>query len=36
MKNLLDFRLHKAQTLTQDVPQVVQKTGFLHWLRNRV
>ncbi|MHA6236367.1 mechanosensitive ion channel domain-containing protein [Pseudomonas fluorescens group sp. PF-69] len=36
MQSLLDFRLHKAQTLTQDVPQVVQKTGFLHWLRNRV
>ncbi|WP_285373774.1 mechanosensitive ion channel domain-containing protein [Pseudomonas sp. lyk4-TYG-107] len=36
MKALLDYRLHKAQTLTQDVPPVVAKTGFLHWLRNRV
>jgi len=36
MKALLDYRLHKAQTLTQDVPVVVAKTGFLHWLRNRV
>ncbi|MFJ2386401.1 mechanosensitive ion channel domain-containing protein [Pseudomonas koreensis] len=36
MKALLDYRLHKAQALTQDVPTVVAKTGFLHWLRNRV
>jgi CRP-like cAMP-binding protein len=36
MKALLDYRLHKAQTLTQDVPPVVAKTGFLQWLRNRV
>ncbi|PAW49968.1 mechanosensitive ion channel protein MscS [Pseudomonas moraviensis] len=36
MKALLDYRLHKAQTLTQDVPTVVAKTGFLHWLRQRV
>ncbi|MBV6825932.1 mechanosensitive ion channel domain-containing protein [Pseudomonas sp. PD9R] len=36
MKTLLDFRLHKAQTLTQDVPVIVPKKGFLQWLRNRV
>jgi CRP-like cAMP-binding protein len=36
MQTLLDFRLHKAKTLTQEVPQVVPKTGFLHWLRKRV
>ena len=36
MKALLDYRLHKAQALTQDVPTVVAKTGFLQWLRNRV
>ncbi|MGX9378471.1 mechanosensitive ion channel domain-containing protein [Pseudomonas sp. JQ36] len=36
MKALLDYRLHKAQTLTQDVPPVVAKSGFLQWLRNRV
>ncbi|MHC8345090.1 mechanosensitive ion channel domain-containing protein [Pseudomonas sp. RT6P73] len=35
MKALLDFRLHKAQTLTQEVPKVVEKKGFLQWLRNR-
>jgi small-conductance mechanosensitive channel/CRP-like cAMP-binding protein len=36
MKALLDFRLHKAQSLTQDLPAVVAKKGFLHWLRNQV
>ena len=35
MKALLDFRLNKAQTLTQEAPTVVQKKGFLQWLRNR-
>ncbi|MNF97442.1 hypothetical protein D3C84_802710 [compost metagenome] len=35
MKTLLDFRLHKAQTLTQEVPVVVQKKGFLRWLLKR-
>ncbi|AWM93320.1 mechanosensitive ion channel protein MscS [Pseudomonas sp. 31-12] len=35
MKALLDFRLHKAQSLTQDVPKVVEKKGFLRWLRSR-
>jgi small-conductance mechanosensitive channel/CRP-like cAMP-binding protein len=35
MKALLDFRLNKAQTLTQEAPRVVQKKGFLQWLRNR-
>jgi CRP-like cAMP-binding protein len=28
MKNLLDFRLHKAQTLTQDVPPLCRKRVF--------
>ncbi|MFJ2710383.1 mechanosensitive ion channel domain-containing protein [Pseudomonas sp. NPDC087346] len=36
MKALLDFRLHKAQSLTQDLPAVVAKKGFLQWLRNQV
>ena len=36
MKTLLDYRLHKAQTLTQDEPVVVAKKGFLQWLRHRV
>lgn len=36
MKALLDFRLHKAQILTQDLPAVVAKKGFLQWLRNQV
>lgn len=36
MKALLDFRLHKAQELTQELPVVVPKRGFLQWLRNRV
>jgi small-conductance mechanosensitive channel/CRP-like cAMP-binding protein len=36
MKALLDYRLHKAQSLTQDVPVVESKKGFLQWLRNRV
>jgi small-conductance mechanosensitive channel/CRP-like cAMP-binding protein len=35
MKALLDFRLNKAQTLTQEVPKVVERKGFLRWLRNR-
>lgn len=35
MKALLDFRLNKAQTLMQEVPKVVEKKGFLQWLRNR-
>ncbi|QVW21609.1 mechanosensitive ion channel [Pseudomonas hormoni] len=35
MKALLDFRLHKAQTLTQEAPKVVAKKGFLQWLRSR-
>jgi small-conductance mechanosensitive channel/CRP-like cAMP-binding protein len=35
MKALLDFRLHKARTLTQDEPVVVPKKGFLQWLRHR-
>ncbi len=36
MKSLLDFRLHTAQTLTREVPKVVEKKGFLQWLRSRV
>jgi len=36
MKTLMDYRLHKAQTLTQDGPVVAQKKGFMQWLRNRV
>ncbi|MGE8484677.1 MAG: mechanosensitive ion channel domain-containing protein [Pseudomonas sp.] len=35
MKTLLDFRLNKAQTLIQETPKVVEKKGFLQWLRNR-
>lgn len=35
MQALLDFRLHAAQTLTREVPKVVEKKGFLQWLRNR-
>lgn len=35
MQTLLDFRLHTAQTLTQEVPKVVEKKGFLQWLRSR-
>ncbi|ALI03193.1 mechanosensitive channel MscK [Pseudomonas sp. FW306-02-F02-AA] len=35
MQALLDFRLHTAQTLTQEVPKVVEKKGFLQWLRSR-
>ncbi|MHC8358312.1 mechanosensitive ion channel domain-containing protein [Pseudomonas sp. LB3P81] len=35
MKALLDFRLHKAKTLTQETPKVVVKKGFLQWLRSR-
>ncbi len=33
MKALLDFRLHAAKTLTQDVPAAVVKKGFLQWLQ---
>jgi CRP-like cAMP-binding protein len=36
MKALLDYRLHKAKTLTQDLPVAEAKKGFLQWLRNRV
>jgi small-conductance mechanosensitive channel/CRP-like cAMP-binding protein len=36
MKTLLDYRLHKAKTLTQELPVAVAKKGFLQWLRNRV
>jgi CRP-like cAMP-binding protein len=36
MKNLLDLRLHAVQTLTREVPKVVEKKGFLQWLRQRV
>jgi small-conductance mechanosensitive channel/CRP-like cAMP-binding protein len=35
MTALLDFRLNKAQSLTQEVPKVVEKKGFLRWLRSR-
>jgi CRP-like cAMP-binding protein len=35
MKALLDFRLHTAQALTQEVPVTVEKKGFLQWLRRR-
>jgi CRP-like cAMP-binding protein len=35
MKTLLDFRLNKAQALSQETPKVVEKKGFLQWLRNR-
>ena len=35
MKALLDFRLHAAQTLTQEAPVVPVKKGFLQWLRKR-
>ncbi|QJI28356.1 mechanosensitive ion channel [Pseudomonas sp. ADAK18] len=35
MKNLLDFRLHAAQNLTQEAPVVPVKKGFLQWLRSR-
>ncbi|MFO2462754.1 mechanosensitive ion channel family protein [Pseudomonas sp. 15FMM2] len=35
MKNLLDFRLHAAQNLTQDSPVVPVRKGFLQWLRSR-
>jgi hypothetical protein len=35
MQNLLDFRLHKVKAMSQDVPLVVQKKGFLKWLLNR-
>ena len=35
MTALLDFRLNKARTLTQEAPKVVAKKGFLQWLRSR-
>ncbi|KAA0945543.1 mechanosensitive ion channel [Pseudomonas sp. ANT_H14] len=35
MKNLLDFRLHAAQNLTQESPVVPVKKGFMQWLRSR-
>ena len=35
MKTLLDFRLHKAQALIDEVPVVVQRKGFLQWLLKR-
>ncbi|MCO8309088.1 mechanosensitive ion channel family protein [Pseudomonas mandelii] len=35
MKALLDFRVHTAQTLIQETPKVVEKKGFLQWLRSR-
>ena len=36
MKNLLDLRLHTAQSLTAYVPPAPAKTGFMQWLRSRV
>ncbi|WPN45779.1 mechanosensitive ion channel family protein [Pseudomonas sp. P8_241] len=36
MKTLLDYRLYKAKTLTQELPVAEAKKGFLQWLRNRV
>ncbi|MBU4632785.1 mechanosensitive ion channel family protein [Pseudomonas chlororaphis] len=35
MKNLLDFRQHIAQILTQETPRPVLKKGFMQWLRRR-
>jgi len=35
MKNLLDFRRHMAQTLSQAAPKPVPRKGFLQWLRSR-
>ncbi|MQA57020.1 MULTISPECIES: mechanosensitive ion channel family protein [Pseudomonas] len=35
MKNLLDFRRHMAQSLTQAQPKPVLKKGFMQWLRSR-
>ncbi|KAF1006997.1 MAG: Small-conductance mechanosensitive channel [Pseudomonas fluorescens] len=35
MRTLLDFRLHAAQTLTEEAPVVPVKKGFLQWLRSR-
>ncbi|MNP81868.1 hypothetical protein D3C76_1803440 [compost metagenome] len=32
---LLDYRLHSAQALSQEVPKVLAKKGFLQWLRRR-
>jgi small-conductance mechanosensitive channel/CRP-like cAMP-binding protein len=35
MKALLDFRLHAAEKFTLDAPKVVEKKGFLQWMRRR-
>ncbi|MGY2376322.1 mechanosensitive ion channel domain-containing protein [Pseudomonas sp. SDO524_S393] len=35
MRNMLDFRIHAAQALTQETPAMPVKKGFLQWLRNR-
>ncbi|WP_077048420.1 mechanosensitive ion channel family protein [Pseudomonas sp. KK4] len=35
MNTLLDFRLHKVQALTQEMPVVVRKKGFFQWLLKR-
>ena len=35
MKALFDYRMHTAQTLIQETPKVVEKKGFLQWLRKR-
>lgn len=35
MTALFDYRLHKAQSLTEEAPVVVPKKGFLQWLRSR-
>lgn len=35
MTALLDFRLHVAQTMTQEEPKVVEKKGFWQWLLSR-
>ncbi|MBB3239358.1 small-conductance mechanosensitive channel/CRP-like cAMP-binding protein [Pseudomonas sp. Tn43] len=35
MQALLDFRLHTAQALIQETPKMVEKKGFLQWLRRR-
>lgn len=35
MKALFEFRVHIAQTLTQDVPKAMEKKGLLQWLRRR-
>jgi CRP-like cAMP-binding protein len=36
MTALLDYRLQKAKILSEDLPVVAAKKGFLQWLRNRV